>query len=30
LEKVIGSWEGEPLKLPEQLHFEEREEIQGL
>jgi hypothetical protein len=27
---VIGSWEGEPLELPEQLHFEEREEIQGL
>jgi hypothetical protein len=25
---VIGSWEGEPLELPEQLHFEEREEIQ--
>ncbi len=27
-EKVIGSWEGEPLERPEQLPFEEREEIQ--
>lgn len=28
LEEVIGSWEGDPLELPEQLPFEEREEIQ--
>ncbi len=28
LEEVIGSWEGEPLARPEQLPFEEREEIQ--
>lgn len=28
LEEVIGSWEGEPLERPEQLPFEEREEIQ--
>ncbi|MBD2519133.1 hypothetical protein H6G93_30070 [Nostoc sp. FACHB-973] len=28
VEKVIGSWEGEPLERPEQLPFEEREEIQ--
>jgi len=28
LNEVIGSWEGEPLKRPEQLPFEEREEIQ--
>lgn len=27
LEEVIGSWEGEPLECPEQLPFEEREEI---
>jgi hypothetical protein len=28
LEEVIGSWEGEMIEIPEQLHFEEREEIQ--
>ena len=28
LDEVIGSWEGEPLKRPEQLPLEEREEIQ--
>ncbi|MBX9253258.1 hypothetical protein H1Q63_04650 [Desmonostoc muscorum CCALA 125] len=28
VEEVIGSWEGEPLERPEQLPFEEREEIQ--
>jgi hypothetical protein len=28
LEEVVGSWEGEPLERPEQLPFEEREEIQ--
>ncbi|MEX0272647.1 hypothetical protein AB3R30_26415 [Leptolyngbyaceae cyanobacterium UHCC 1019] len=28
LNEVIGSWEGEPLKRPEQLPFDEREEIQ--
>lgn len=28
LEEVIGSWEGEPLERPEQLPFEDREEIQ--
>ncbi|OBQ27626.1 MAG: hypothetical protein AN483_19715 [Aphanizomenon flos-aquae MDT14a] len=28
LEEVIGSWEDEPLERPEQLYFEEREEIQ--
>jgi hypothetical protein len=28
LENVIGSWEGEPLERPEQLSFENREEIQ--
>ncbi|BAY74318.1 hypothetical protein NIES25_07310 [Nostoc linckia NIES-25] len=28
LDEVIGSWEGEPLERPEQLPFEEREEIQ--
>ncbi|MBD2363861.1 hypothetical protein H6G36_22190 [Anabaena minutissima FACHB-250] len=28
LENVIGSWEGEPLERPEQLPFENREEIQ--
>ena len=28
LEEVIGSWEDEPIERPEQLHFEEREEIQ--
>ncbi|MBD2202713.1 hypothetical protein H6G33_17700 [Calothrix sp. FACHB-1219] len=26
--EVVGSWEGEPLERPEQLAFEEREEIQ--
>ncbi|MBD2437053.1 hypothetical protein [Nostoc sp. FACHB-110] len=28
LENVIGSWEGETLERPEQLPFENREEIQ--
>ncbi|MBW4672805.1 MAG: hypothetical protein KME52_01790 [Desmonostoc geniculatum HA4340-LM1] len=28
VEEVIGSWEGKPLERPEQLPFEEREEIQ--
>ncbi len=28
VEEVIGSWEGDPLERPEQLPFEEREEIQ--
>jgi len=28
LDKVIGSWEGEPLERPEQLPFTEREDIQ--
>ena len=28
VEKVIGSWEGDQLERPEQLPFEEREEIQ--
>jgi hypothetical protein len=28
LENVIGSWEGEPLERPEQLPFDNREEIQ--
>lgn len=28
LDEVIGSWEGEPLERPEQLPFQEREEIQ--
>ncbi|MFM2060334.1 MAG: hypothetical protein RLZZ507_4 [Cyanobacteriota bacterium] len=28
LEEVIGSWEGEMIEIPEQLQFEEREEVQ--
>ncbi|MEH1808361.1 hypothetical protein [Nostoc sp.] len=28
VEEVIGSWEGDPLERPDQLPFEEREEIQ--
>ncbi|MDB9466551.1 hypothetical protein PN455_15340 [Dolichospermum circinale CS-539] len=28
LEEVVGSWEGEMIEIPEQLQFEEREEIQ--